>query len=60
MVATDPGDSTDLTWSDDYTENTDTGVSLSITQAGNDVSLDYVTNNLGINSTIRYSITYLV
>jgi hypothetical protein len=60
MVATDPGDSTDLTWSDDYTENTDTGVSLSVTQASNDVSLDYTTTNLGINSTIRYSITYLV
>jgi len=60
MVATDPGDSTDLSWSDDYTENTDTGVSLSVSQAGTDVSLDYTTTNLGINSNIRYSITYLV
>jgi hypothetical protein len=60
MVATDPGDSTDLSWSDDYTENTDTGVSLSVSQAGTNVSLDYTTTNTGTNGTIRYSITYLV
>jgi hypothetical protein len=59
MVATDPGDSTDLTWSDDFVENTTTGVTLSVSQAGNDVSLDYTTTNLGTNGTIRYSITYL-
>ena len=59
-VATDPGDSTELSWSDDYTENTDTGVSLSVSQASTNVTLDYTTTNTGTNSTIRYSITYLV
>ena len=59
MIATD-GSTTNLSWSDDYTENTDTGVSLSVSQAGTDVSLDYSTTNTGTNGTIRYSITYLV
>ena len=59
MVATD-GSTTNLSWSDDYTENTATGVSLSVSQAGTNVSLDYTTTNTGTNGTIRYSITYLV
>jgi hypothetical protein len=59
MIATD-GSTTNLSWSDDYSENTDTGVSLSVSQAGTDVSLDYSTTNTGTNGTIRYSITYLV
>jgi len=58
MIATD-GSTTNLSWSDDYTENTDTGVSLSVSQTGTDVSLDYSTTNTGTNGTIRYSITYL-
>lgn len=60
VVATDPGDSTELTWNDDYTENTSTGVSLSVSQAGTNVSLDYTTTNIGSNGVIRYSVTYLV
>ena len=59
MVATN-GSTTNLTWSDDYTENTSTGVSLSVSQASTNVSLDYTTTNIGTNGTIRYSITYLV
>ena len=59
MIATD-GSTTNLSWSDDYTENTDTGVSLSVSQSGTDVSLNYTTTNIGTNGTIRYSITYLV
>jgi len=59
MVGTN-GSTTNLTWSDDYTENTSTGVSLSVSQAGTNVSLNYTTTNIGTNGTIRYSITYLV
>jgi hypothetical protein len=60
-VATDVGDSSaGLVTSDDFVENADTGVTLSVTQAGDTVSLNYVSQNLGLNATINYSITYLV
>ena len=61
LVATDVGDSSaGLVVTDDFVENTDTGITLSVTQAGDIVSLDYVSQNLGFNATINYSITYLV
>jgi hypothetical protein len=59
MVATN-GSTTNLSWSDDFVENTTTGVTLSVSQAGTNVSLLYTTTNIGTNGTIRYSITYLV
>ena len=58
MIASDSGAS-DLTWSDDYVENTSTGITLSVSQAGTDISLDYNADNAGINGTISYSTTYL-
>jgi hypothetical protein len=60
-VATDVGDSSlGLNTNDDYVENNDTGILLSVNQTGDTVSLDYTANNLGTNATITYSITYLV
>lgn len=60
IVATDVGDSSlGITSSDDYVQNNDTGVTLQVTQAGDTVSLDYITNNIGTTGTISYSITYL-
>jgi hypothetical protein len=59
-VATDLGDSSlGITSSDDYVENNDTGVTLTVDQAGDTVSLTYTATNAGINATMTYSITYL-
>jgi hypothetical protein len=59
-VATDVGDSSlGITSSDDYVENSDTGISLSVDQAGDTVSLLYTATNTGTNATMAYSITYL-
>ena len=60
MVATDTDSIYDaLNWSDDYTENASTGVTLSLLQTGDNVSLNYSTTNTGVNGAISYSITYL-
>jgi hypothetical protein len=60
MVASDVGDSsTGVTSMDDYVENNTTGVSLSVTQTGDIVSLDYAANEQGVNGIMTYSITYL-
>jgi len=60
LVATDVGDSSiGITSSDDYVQNDDTGVTLQISQSGDIVSLDYITNDLGTIGSISYSITYL-
>ena len=60
IVASDIGDSSSgVTWSDDYVDNNDTGITLSVNQTGDTVSLDYTSQNLGTNATINYSITYL-
>jgi hypothetical protein len=60
MVASDVGDSsTGVTSMDDYVENNNTGVALSVTQTGDIVSLDYTANEQGVNGTMTYSITHL-
>lgn len=48
-----------LTWSDDFVENTNTGISLSVNQSVNDITFDYTASDTGVNGTINYSITYL-
>jgi hypothetical protein len=60
MVASDVGDSsTGVTSMDDYVENNNTGVALTVTQSGDIVSLDYTANEQGVNGTMTYSITHL-
>jgi hypothetical protein len=60
VVATDIGDSSaGLDVTDDYVENNDVGVALTVNQSGDTVSLDYTTTDLDTNATIKYSITYL-
>jgi hypothetical protein len=60
MVASDVGDSsTGVVSTDDYVENNTTGVSLTVTQTGDIVSLDYTANEQGVNGTMTYSITHL-
>ena len=48
-----------LNWDDDYVENSDTGIVLSVSQASTTVSVDYVATNTGINATVKYSVASL-
>ena len=60
MVASDIGDSSlGISTSDDYVENNNTGITLTVDQAGDTVSLTYTATNAGTNATMTYSITYL-
>jgi hypothetical protein len=45
-------------WSDDFVENADTGVTLSVTQVDTIITLTYTSDN-GVAGTINYSINYL-
>ena len=54
------GDSTgSLSYTDDYTENADTGIVLSAVQSGTNVLIRYTSTNLGSTSTFTYSISHL-
>jgi hypothetical protein len=46
-----------LTYDDDYVENEVVGVTLSATQAGDDVSIKYTTTNTGVDGSITFSIS---
>jgi hypothetical protein len=58
MIATNNGAS-GITWSDDYAQNTDTGITLSVTQVDTTVTVGYTANGYGNNGVINYSINYL-
>ena len=60
VVASDVGDSSaGLVSTDEYVENNPTGVTLTVEQSGDIVSLDYTANEQGVNGTITYSVTHL-
>ena len=44
---------------DNYTENSATGVALTITQSGNQVSVKYTSTNTGLTGTLTYSLAHL-
>lgn len=48
-----------LSYTDDYTENADVGVTLSAVQSGNDVLVRYTSSSLGTGGTLTYSINHL-
>lgn len=56
VIAADPGAS--VSSSDSFTENVTTGVTLTVSKTGDDVSLNYASTP-GVSGTFRYSITYL-
>ena len=56
QVATDPAGL--LTSVDTYTENTTTGITLFVTQAGDIATVSYV-STAGVNGTFNYSVNYL-
>lgn len=60
MVASDIGDSSGgLVSTEDYVENNPTGITLSVTQTGDTISVDYTATESGVNGTISYSIANL-
>ena len=59
IVAASTLDSTgDITYSEDFVENSATGVSFNFTEAADIVSFNYTTTNTGTNATLSYSINY--
>jgi hypothetical protein len=48
-----------LTYTDDFTQNEDSGIVLSVTQSTNTVSVNYISTDLGPGGSITYSINYL-
>ena len=60
IVVTDVGDSSaGLDVTDDFVENNNVGITLTVTQSGDTVSLDYTSLNLGSSATMKYSVSYL-
>ena len=57
LVSSNNGSGTPI-WSDDYVQNADTGISLSVTQSGTTITVSYTSTN-GANGIINYSINYL-
>jgi hypothetical protein len=47
-----------LTYTEDYTENTSTGVTLSVAQVGTDAVIQYVTTSTGQAATFNYSTNF--
>ncbi len=59
-VTTSSSDSTgDLEYSDDYVENSNTGVTLTATENSDNTSVNYATTSTGTAASITYSITHL-
>lgn len=59
MVSASTVDSTgDITYSEDFVENSTTGVSFNFTETANVVNFNYTTTNTGTNATLSYSINY--
>jgi hypothetical protein len=50
---------TGFTYSDDYAENSSTGITLSAAEAGGNVTVSYTSSSTGDDGTIKYSITHL-
>lgn len=61
VVAAQKSDDSSLTitYSEDYTENFDIGITLSASQSGNIVSVRYTSTNTGNTGTLTYSLSHL-
>jgi hypothetical protein len=61
VIASSSTDSTgDLSYTDDYTENGSTGITLTVNEASNFVNVRYTSTSTGLNATFVYSLNYLV
>jgi len=59
-VTSDVGDSSGgLEFTDDFVENNPTGITLTVSQAGDTISVGYTATATGVNGIISYSITNL-
>lgn len=47
-----------LNYTDDYSENTSTGITLAVSQSGDDITVEYTASSTGYDATIYYSITH--
>jgi len=54
-----PNISTALTYVDDFVQNADTGITLTVTDIANVAYINYTSTNIGVNATIYYSVSYL-
>jgi len=61
LIVTSMGTSTAVQYMDDYVENTDIGIGLSVVQLaeGSDMSVQYTSTASGSSAQMTYSITYL-
>jgi len=59
IAAASGDDGANLNYSDDYTENTSTGITLTVTQTGSNIFLKYISTATGISAFLTYSITHL-
>lgn len=48
-----------LNYSDDYVQNLDTGIALTVTQTGTTINLKYTSTNTGFTAALTYSYTHL-
>jgi hypothetical protein len=48
-----------LTFNDNFTENTSTGITLSVSQVGSAVTIKYSSTNTGLTGTLTYSLAHL-
>ena len=59
VAAASGDDGANLNYSDDYTENDSTGITLTVTQTGSNVFLKYISTATGLPAFLTYSITHL-
>jgi hypothetical protein len=48
-----------MTYTDDYSENTNTGITLTVTQTGNELFVKYISTDTGQSGTMTYSISHV-
>lgn len=48
-----------LTYTDDYSENASTGITLTVTQTGNEFFVKYISTNTGESASLTYSISHV-
>jgi hypothetical protein len=59
IAAASGDDGANLNYSDDYTENSNTGITLTVTQTGSNIFLKYISTATGLPAFLTYSITHL-
>jgi hypothetical protein len=48
-----------LTYTDEYSENADTGITLSVVQSGNEIFVKYTSTNTGLVGSMTYSVSHV-